>query len=64
MALELDPATTSRVELEHYAIALIREGGREFDVATIRAELAQRVWQNHNPYAQGSESEPWSNRAV
>lgn len=55
--LEVDPATTSRVELEHYMASLLAEGGRDVDVEAIRAELAGRVWQHHNPYAQGSDSE-------
>lgn len=56
MALEVDPNTTSRVELEHYAIKLLRVGGRDVDVEAIRAELAGRVWQNHNPYAGAHEA--------
>jgi hypothetical protein len=51
MALEVDPATTSRVVLEHLALSLIREGGQDEDVEAIRAELASRVWQGTNPYA-------------
>jgi len=52
MTLEgLDLANTSRPELEHVALSLIREGGQEADVEAIRAELASRTWQRHNPYA-------------
>jgi len=61
MTLEVDPTQTSRVELEHLALSLIREGGQEADVETIRAELASRVWQGQNPYATppaGLASEP------
>ena len=47
---DLDLANTSRPELEHLALSLIREGGQEADVEAIRAELASRVWQAHNPY--------------
>jgi len=53
MALELNPATTSRVELEPYAAKLRRMPGRAFDAEAIRAELAARVWQWHNPYLDG-----------
>lgn len=52
MTLEVDPATTSRVELEPYGVKLARLG-RTADLERIRAELAARVWQNHNPYADG-----------
>jgi hypothetical protein len=51
MTLEVDPTQTSRVELEHLALSLIAEGGQDDDVEAIRAELASRTWQNHNPYA-------------
>jgi hypothetical protein len=51
MTLEVDPTQTSRVELEHLALSLILEGGQEADVEAIRAELATRVWQWHNPYS-------------
>ena len=53
MALEVDPAVTSRVQLEPYARALIRKGNRAEDVEAIRVELASRVWQNVNPYLAG-----------
>jgi hypothetical protein len=51
MTLEVDPTQTSRVELEHLALSLVREGGQEADVEAIRAELATRTWQGTNPYA-------------
>ena len=53
MTLEVDPTQTSRVELEHLALSLIREGGQEADVEAIRAELSRRVWQGTNPYDYG-----------
>jgi hypothetical protein len=52
--LEVDASTTSRVELEPYLRKLLRIGGRAADVETIRAELASRVWQNHNPYEEAT----------
>jgi hypothetical protein len=51
--MEVNPATTSRVELEPYGAKLARQGDRAFDLELIRAELAARVWQWHNPYAYG-----------
>lgn len=51
MALEVDPATTSRVELEPYLCKLARDPARADDAAAIRAELAARPWQGFNPYA-------------
>ena len=51
--MEINPATTSRVELEPYGAKLARQGDRAFDLETIRAELAARVWQWHNPYLAG-----------
>ena len=47
----LDLTKTSRVELEHLALSLDREGGQDAKVEAIRAELATRVWQGPNPYA-------------
>lgn len=45
-------AGLSRVELEPRLAADIRLGTPEAlaEAAAIRAELAARVWQNHNPY--------------
>jgi hypothetical protein len=53
MALDLDLDSASRVELEPVLAACVRRGTPESlaDAAAIRAELASRVWQNHNPYA-------------
>jgi hypothetical protein len=50
MALDLDLDNTSRVELEHVLARCVALGHGD-DAAAIRAELAGRVWQNHNPYA-------------
>jgi hypothetical protein len=53
--LDLDLASTSRVELEHVLVRVVRvEGPEAFDAAAIRAELASRTWQNHNPYAEAA----------
>jgi hypothetical protein len=51
--LDLDLDATSRVELEHVLAACVERGTPESlaDAAAIRAELAARTWQNHNPYA-------------
>jgi hypothetical protein len=54
MALDLDLANTSRVELEHVLVRCVELGHVE-DAAAIRAELASRTWQNHNPYAPAPE---------
>jgi hypothetical protein len=40
----------SRAELEPLLADAIRDG-RTDDAEAIRAELAGRTWQNHNPYA-------------
>lgn len=40
----------SRVELEQL-LYLAVVGGHADEAAAIRAELAARTWQNHNPYA-------------
>lgn len=50
MALDLDLARASRVELEP-VLAMCLETGDLVGAATIRAELASRTWQNLNPYA-------------
>jgi hypothetical protein len=53
--LDLDLANTSRVELEHVLVRTVRvEGPESFDAAAIRAELASRVWQHDNPYAEAA----------
>jgi hypothetical protein len=55
LVLDLDLANTSRVELEHVLVRTVRvEGPESFDAAAIRAELASRVWQHDNPYAEAA----------
>lgn len=49
-AVDLDLANASRVELEP-VLAMCLATGNLVDAAAIRAELAARTWQNHNPYA-------------
>lgn len=53
MAIELDLASASRVELEPYLAALVERDTPESldDAARVVDELASRVWQNVNPYA-------------
>lgn len=56
MALEVNPATTSRVELEPYLAKIALDPARADDAEAIRAALAARVWQGFNPYAEPAPS--------
>jgi hypothetical protein len=62
--LDIDPWTTSRVEVEHYMAALIVEGDRAADVEQCRAALAARTWQWHNPYLVATTRHPLPQRST